>query len=214
MAGVALALGALMLAGCATTATPAPTTGDVSVVEGVVIGCISFEQTECEAVATQVLRALPPARGMPFSMALQLFDCQNGGACAKSLRARDGQATVEYANGGEPILLGLAGPPESATLQPIDAAWSGLQQPGSVRVVGRGPFELQLGHCGLNWQVDFDGSFWVPVGQVDGGASAIVNAESGQILLLGPNLAVFSDSRGFTAGLQRFPGLKRVFLCA
>ena len=211
-AGVALAIAAL-LSGCGITSTPAPTSADVSVVEGVVIGCIGFEQMECEAVALQILRAVPPERGAPFSMALQLYECRNPGACAKSLRARDGQATIEYANGGEPIMLGLSGPPAPARLQPIDAAWSGLQQPRSERVDGRGPFDLELGHCGLTWQVDFDGSFWVPVGQVDGDHPALINADTGLILLVGPNLAVYSNSSGFTVGLQRFPGPKHVFLC-
>lgn len=212
---VALALAGVVLSACGpTSTTPAPTSADVSVVAGVVIGCLSFEQTECEDVAAQILRVIPVGRGVPFSMVLQLNDCQDAEACPKSLLARDGQGTVEFSDGAEPIVLSLAGPPAAARLQPIDAAWSGLQQPQSLRVVGRGPFQFQLGHCGLTWQVDFDGSFWVPVGQIDGGHPAIINADTGQMLLLGPTLAVYSDSSGFTAELQRFPGQKRVFLCA
>ena len=205
---------AILVAACTSAPSPAPTSADVSLVAGVVVGCLSFEQTECESVATQVLRAIPPGRVAPFSIALQLNDCPNAGACAKSLLARNGQATVEFSDGGEPIMLSLAGPPATARMQPIDVRWSGVQQPRSSRVIGRGPFPFELGHCGLTWQVDFDGSFWVPVGQIDASAPAVINADTGHILLLAPTLAVYSDSSGFTAGLQRFPGPKRVWLCS
>ena len=61
--------------------------------------------------------------------------------------------------------------------------------------------------------VDFDGSFWLPVGQVDGEASVIVNGESGEMRLLGPNIAEYRNGDGFVARLARFPGAKRIFLC-
>ena len=61
--------------------------------------------------------------------------------------------------------------------------------------------------------VDFDGSFWVPVGQVDGEAPGIINSESGQMRLLGPNLAEYSGTKGFSMNLARWPGPKRFFLC-
>ena len=92
-------------------------------------------------------------------------------------------------------------------------AWSGLLQPRSPRVVGPGPHPFELGHCGLTWQVDFDGSFWLPTGAIDGDAPAVINSERGTIVLLGPNLARFVGDSGFTAQLARFPGPKHVWLC-
>jgi hypothetical protein len=121
-------------------------------------------------------------------------------------------AVVEFADRGEPIRFTRAGP--QAPLVPQgDAAWSGLQVPESRRVLGPGPFPIDLGHCGLLWKVDFDGSFWLPVGELDPEAEAINGNEHGQIRLLGPNLAEYGGARGFVARLVRFPGPKHVFLC-
>jgi len=61
--------------------------------------------------------------------------------------------------------------------------------------------------------IDFDGSFWLPLGQVDGDDPASINSEPGQMLFLGPNVVQFTGESGFTAQLARFPGAKRFFLC-
>lgn len=213
---VALAL-AVGLAACSPppTASPsrAPSASDVSVIDGVVVGCVSFEQAECEAVARQVLARVPEGPVAPFSILLTLFDCPNAGACAKSLAARDGAATVDFPGGREPAQFALRGPANRPGIRATDGSWPDVSQPASKHVVGAGPFPFALGHCGLMWQVDFDGSFWVPVGQVDGSAPEFVNSGSGSIRLLGPNLAVYIGAEGFTAGLQRFPGAKHLLLC-
>ena len=61
--------------------------------------------------------------------------------------------------------------------------------------------------------IDFDGSFWLPVGQVDGTSPTIINSESGTMRLLGPNLAQFTGTTGFTVHLARFPGPKHFWGC-
>jgi hypothetical protein len=95
-----------------------------------------------------------------------------------------------------------------------NTAWSGPIQPRSERVGGPGPIAFEVGHCGLSHVVDFDGSFWIPVGQLDGDASVVINGESGHMALVGPNLAVYQGANGFSAQLARFPGPKHLWLCA
>jgi hypothetical protein len=176
-----------------------------------VLGCISIAAAECEFVADLVLARLPDEREMPVSILINLYGC--GSPCAKSLDAREGAVTVEYADGGEPIDATVHGPAEAPVFGEVETGWSGLLEPTSARVDGTGPFAYELGHCGLLWQVDFDGSFWLPVGQVDGDAADLFNAGSGEIVLLEPNVAQFEADSGFTVQLARFPGPKHVFLC-
>ena len=178
------------------------------------MGCASIESLECQFIAEQIVAALPAARGKPFAIEIQLFGCANAGPCPPTLAAREGRAVVEYADAGEPVTVSLHGPPQTPRIA-IQAGltWSDLVQPTSPQVPGIGPFPYELGHCGLSHVVDFDGSFWVPVGPVDGDAPGIFNGESGQMRLLGPDLALYEGPTGFNAHLARFPGPKRFFLC-
>jgi hypothetical protein len=209
---IAAVLAALVIACGTSTQTPGPT--EAAVPAGLVVGCMSIEAGECQFVAERVVAAMPPARGRPFAVEITLFPCADGGACARTLAVRAGRAIVEYADGGEPIDVRLAGPPQNPVVAiEENHAWSGAIQPTSARVLGPGPFPFDLGHCGLSHIIDFDGSFWVPIGQVDGDAPGTINSESGQMLLLGPNRAQYRGSTGFSAQLARFPGAKRFFLC-
>jgi hypothetical protein len=70
-----------------------------------------------------------------------------------------------------------------------------------------------LGHCGLLHVVDFDGSFWVPVGQLDLEEPANINSSEGQMQLVGPNRALFASGGRVIATLARFPGPKQFWLC-
>jgi hypothetical protein len=179
-----------------------------------VIGCLSINQQECELVATRVLAQLPAARGAPFAIIVELYGCPNMDNCANTLAVREGKVTIEWADPAEPVELSVKGPPAQPVFGKVPTAWSGLIAPASPRVAGAGPFPFQLGHCGLSWQVDFDASFWLPVGQVDGDASAIINSDEGEIRLLAPTLAEYRGGGGFVARLARFPGPKHVWLCA
>ena len=179
--------------------------------DGFVLGCISIEAAECGFVADLVLERLPEDRGMPFSIVINLDGC--GGPCGKTLDDRGGAVTVWYADGSEPIDATVHGPAEAPVFGELEMAWSDLIEPASAVVEGAGPFAHELGHCGLLWQVDFDGSFWVPVGEIDGDAADLFNSGSGQMALLEPNLAQFDADSGSTVQLARFPGPKHVFLC-
>ena len=165
-------------------------------------------------MAEQIGAVLPAGRGPAFSIEIQLFGCPNDGPCPPTLAARDGRAVIEYPGVGEPLVVSLNGPPQNPRIAvQAGMTWSGVVQPTSAQVPGPGPFPFELGHCGLSHVVDFDGSFWVPVGPVDGDAPGMFNAESGQMRLLGPELALYEGPTGFDVNLARFPGPKRFFLC-
>lgn len=212
---LAAALAASLVAACGTPApSPAPTEAAPA---GTVIGCASIESVECHFLAERIVAALSAAaeRGRAFSIEIHLFGCPNDGPCARTPAAREGRAVIEYADGGEPIVVSLNGPPQTPRIAvQAGMTWSGVAQPSSAQVPGFGPFPFELGHCGISHVVDFDGSFWVPVGPLDGDSSAMINGESGQIRLLGPDLALYEGPTGFAAHLARFPGPKRFFLCA
>lgn len=211
-AGVLLALA--VMACDPTNPSGSPPASDVVAPPAFVLGCLSIEQPECEFVAGRVRAELPDGRGAPFALMIQLYGCPNMDPCPQSLAFREGKVTVEWADPDEPLELSVKGPREAPVFGEVPMAWSGLQNPSSPRVAGAGPFPFELGHCGLTWQVDFDGSFWLPIGQVDGDASPIINSDSGQMRLLAPNLAEYRNSNGFAVQLVRFPGPKHVWLCA
>jgi hypothetical protein len=71
--------------------------------------------------------------------------------------------------------------------------------PGSL-IVAKSPqadpqeaYCFKAGHCGLDWVVDFDGSFW-RVGSWDSAErpSSLINGELGKIRLVGPDEAEFT----------------------
>lgn len=201
-------------AGCSPTQpSGSPAAASAAEVPALVLGCLSIDRGECELIAERVRAQLPPARGAPFTIQVQLYGCTNDVPCPRTLAARDGVVTIEYADRQEPIMVSVAGPPDAPTFGEWPIGWVGVSEPTSPRVGGPGPFPFELGHCGLTWQVDFDGSFWVPIGLVDGDASPTINNDSGQIRLLGLNVAEYRSDTGFTAQLARFPGPKHVGLC-
>lgn len=218
-----LAFAATVAACQASTPIPSPASGaSPASAEGprpeVVIGCGSIDQAECQFVVEQVLAQLPADRAAPFAVEVTLFGCNanpNGGNdCPRSLGFRDGRAVVEYADGGNPISFNLNGPAlQPGLLRVVGDSWSGLIQPSTTADGVAGPVPFDLGHCGLSHFVDFDGSFWLPIGVYDANASGFVNAESGFIGLTGADRARYQGKDGFDVQLARFPGPKHVYLC-
>ncbi len=179
-----------------------------------VIGCIDILEAECVNLAVTIARILPDDRGAPFAIEIHLFPCIDGAPiCPKSLVARTGSAIVEYPNGGEPIAFQLAGPPAAPKIEPAESVWSGPIEPSSKAAGGPGPFRYDTGHCGLLHMVDFDRSFWVPIGEISGDGQALINQEQGVLGLAGPDRAQYQGTAGFSMRLARFPGAKRFFLC-
>lgn len=179
-----------------------------------VVGCIGIDDAECRFLAQGIVASLPAERGPAFAIEIQLYPCENPSVpCPKSLSARTGKAVVEFLDLEAPLDLLLKGPPLSPEIERQEGFYLGLSHPSSPRVVGGGPFPFEVGHCGISHVIDFDGSYWLPVGQVDGDHPTIINAESGTMRLINPNLAEFRGDSGFTVQLARFPGPKHFFGC-
>lgn len=191
--------------------TPSPT-AEPLIPAAHVIACVGIQEAECLAVAGRVRAALPVERGAPFSIEITLYGCEQP-PCAGSLAAQDGYAQVDWPGPLEPVRLTLGGPPEDPVIGIDTMTWTQPLQPSSERVLGPGPIPFELGHCGLLWQVDFDGSFWVPLGVIDGNAAALIGGDRGHISLVEPNTAEFRAQNGFVASLVRYPGPKRVWPC-
>lgn len=205
--------------GCS-TAPPAPadavasaTPSDAPVRE-LILGCTSIAAAECLLAAETVLGEVPPERGPAVAVAITLYGCAAAPVCPTSLAAREGEAIIEFTDGGEPIMFSLAGPPNAPTVvEAPDIGWSGLLLPQSPPAGGPGPFPFEVGHCGLWNSVDFDAGWWIPVGEVDGDIPAMINAEQGQIRMLTPATAEYLGPDGSRVQLARFPGPKHLRLC-
>jgi hypothetical protein len=202
------ALAALVLSACGSTApSPAPAAAEPA------LACIGIKALECRAVAGLVVTSVRATRDAPFDVLVRLYQCEADAPCAETLDDRVGSATVEWTDGGEPVMVGLAGPAADPVIDRQQVGWSGLQTASSRRAQGVGPFPFEIGHCGLTWMVDFDGSFWIPTGEIDGVAMDASDNQSGQMRLVGPNRARFTAPSGFVVDLIRFPGRKHVWLC-
>lgn len=214
--GLAALVVLAVLAACSPTVSPPPSAPPAEAeLANVAVACGSIEPAECRFVAARILAALPEERRAPFAIQITLGSCV-ADPCPRSLGARSGAAVIEYPNGGQPMHARLEGPPVNPLIafDPEIPPYSGPIAPSSPRVGGPGPVEFEVGHCGLRHIVDFDGSFWVMVGQVDvENGQALSNQERGVITLVGPNQAEYRGTADFVVRLARFPGTKRFFLC-
>jgi hypothetical protein len=200
------------MAGCGPTVTSLePTAAEVA--GATVVSCVNIGLAECHFVAERIATSLPEGRRAPFSIQVRLVGCANDGPCPRTLAARAGTAVIEYANGGQAIDLHLQGPPGDPRMERFENPRTEPVQPSSLRVNGPGPFEFEVGHCGLGHSVDFDGSFWVLSGQVNERAQAVFNPERGVINLVDRNVAEYRGTDDAPIRLARFPGAKRLFLC-
>ncbi len=68
-------------------------------------------------------------------------------------------------------------------------------------------------HCGLWSGIDAGGSWWDPVGPVDGDHPDAINAADGTLTVLDPDHATFTSRGGLTVQLQRHEGAKYLPLC-
>lgn len=208
-AGLLLAI--VAVAACSVAPTAAPT--DAPAPERI-LGCASITADECRFVAEAVLAKIPAGRGPVVSLQVTLYGCPAAPNCARSLIAREGEVVVDFRDAGDPIMFSLAGPPASPRIvEAAEIGWSGLLLPQSRPAGGSGPFPFEVGHCGLWHSVDFDASWWVPVGEVDGDINAMINGEAGRIRLLTATTAEYLGPDGARVTLARFPGAKHLRLC-
>jgi len=202
-----LALAITVVAGC--TTTPAPTPEPPGVPR--IVACVGIPEGPCNAIVLQVQALLPAGRGRPARVEVVRASC-DGPPCAPGDVA--GQATAEWVDGANPVVVRFTGPPAAPAFDVVeDAAWTGLSNPTSERVGGGVAVPFTLGHCGLLHVVDFDASFWVVAGQLDPDAPEVLNAVQGQMRLVAPDQAQFLSAGKLVATLVRWPGPKHFWLC-
>jgi hypothetical protein len=92
-------------------------------------------------------------------------------------------------------------------------AFGVLLGPQSQPPVIPGAQQLALGHCGLWSGIDAGGSWWDPVGAIDGDHPDAINAADGTLTVLDPDHATFTSKGGLTVQLVRHAGEKYLPLC-
>ena len=79
--------------------------------------------------------------------------------------------------------------------------------PRSGRVERGVLYRFEVPHCGLDWLVDFDGSFWEPVyATPDREPDSAINGDIGTITLIEPDRATYMSSTEEQVGLLRVAG--------
>jgi hypothetical protein len=79
--------------------------------------------------------------------------------------------------------------------------------PRSAPVEAGVVYRFEVPHCGLDWLVDFDGSFWEPLyAMPDRKPDSAINSDIGTITLIGPDEARYVSSTDEQASLYRVDG--------
>ena len=103
-------------------------------------------------------------------------------------------------------------PSPSPTRAPIEVRGGLKMWPGSIDVdVGQRFRYTAYTHCGIDYALDFDGSFWRARGSSDEGLDDPF--DHGVITLLGEDEASYESSSGATVILERQPGPQVVSGC-
>lgn len=219
---------ALTVAGCIGHGDGTPPVIPTTVVEQppmldtAFLGCANVTLEECTAIGQAAVNKVHIDRpGVVVVVEVELFACRDEATtCPPSLSARPGRVTVEL-DGLEPVWYDVSGDRAEPIVELVTGGcpplcWE-LSKAQSAVVSGSGPFRYTLSHCGINHFVDFDNSWWVVVGTVQGESLGGMGGSPGEIRLLGENLAEYREDntaigRGtYTATLARFPGPKYIW---
>lgn len=129
------------------------------------VACVSVQADECLNLYEGAVAALPAGHDEIVAAAVQANGC-GAPPCPPGLAARGGgQVVIEYVGGANLSMVALA--LESGVVKYTVEAFPAVPlEPSSPAAAVEGPFSL--GHCGLLSPVDYDASFWDPIGQIDG----------------------------------------------
>jgi hypothetical protein len=195
--------------GASASVSPAPAAVDLSAVP---TACIGLGPADCRRVVAETAPLLPPGTAVRY-IQVGHFACAAGADCPPTLAARpEGDITLEAGDGALAYHVRLTGGDGRLAIDRQDAFGISLP-PSSTPPVPLGPQAYTLGHCGLGSGIDLGGSWWDPVGQVDGDHADAINAAEGTINVLSPDHATFSSRGGLTVQLQRRQGNKYLPLC-
>ncbi|MDQ4143439.1 MAG: hypothetical protein M3198_06810 [Actinomycetota bacterium] len=108
--------------------------------------------------------------------------------------------------GYTPELLGGPAPLPAPTFTDEDDIWrDGKVFPASARVEQGVEYRFELYHCGIDETLDFDGSFWDPVGPLPN-ANWVANEDEGTMTLIAPNRARYESLEGGSVEFVRHEG--------
>jgi hypothetical protein len=178
----------------------------------VTTACIGLGADDCRRVVAQVAAMAPPGTSASY-VQVGPFGCSNPAGCAMSLVARpQGDITLEAGDGALSYHVTASAGGADLTIEQQDA-FGVRVGPSSQPPVTAGARPFSLGHCGLWSGVDVGGSWWDPVGQVDGDHPDAINAADGTLAILDPDHATFTSKGGLTVQLVRHEGDKYLPLC-
>jgi hypothetical protein len=187
----------------------APTGTDLTTIP---TACVGLGADDCQRVVAQLSTIVPAGTAVTY-IQVGPFGCPTEQGCAPSLAARpQGDVTLEAGAGALSYHVTAAGGGAQLTIERQDA-FGVLLGPTSQPPVTAGARPFSLGHCGLWSGIDAGGSWWDPVGLVDGDHPDVINAAEGTLTIIDPDHATFTSRGGFTVELQRHPGDKYLPLC-
>ncbi len=185
------------------TASAAPVGVDLT---DVPTACIGLAPQDCSRVLAETASVVPAGTVVRY-VQVGPFGCAAGGDCPASLAARpQGDVTLEAGAGALSYHVTSTGPEAGLTIDRQDAFGVSLG-PSSTPPAGLGPRPFSLGHCGLWSGIDVGGSWWDPVGQVDGDHPDAINAADGTMAIVDPDHAIFTSNGGLT--VQAAPARRR-----
>jgi hypothetical protein len=185
-------------------ASSAPTGIDLSAVP---TACINLGMDDCRRLIAEIAEQVP-AGIAPTYIQVGPFGCPEGGGCARSLVARpQGDVTIEADGGAISYHVTAAVGGGKLTIDRQDAFLMALE-PVSQPPLSPGVHRFTLGHCGLWSGIDIGGSWWDPIGMIDGDHPAAINSADGTLAILDLDRATFTSDTGFTVQLVRRDGPK------
>jgi len=154
-----------------------------------------------------------PSGVAPVYIQVGPFGCPAGEGCGTSLAERpQGDITLEAGVGALSYHVTAAAGDAGLELVQQDAFGVRLG-PSSQPPLTAGAQPYTLGHCGLWSGIDLGGSWWDPVGPVDGDHPDAINSATGVMTVVDPDHAMFTSNGGFTVELLRHRGEKFLPLC-
>jgi hypothetical protein len=179
---------------------------------GPIVACMALPSAECEPLARDVLNVV--SQDAPQIVRIEVGPVEKAAQpLQRSLVGAESVIIVlEFAE-TSPTWLEIdprTRPPAILRTQPsrIEPA-----TPVSAPLGDAGMQPLLLGTCGLASGIDFDGSWWDPIGEIDAYAPESSGPARGGITLMTANTAIFETESGFRINLVRHLGPKWVAGC-
>jgi hypothetical protein len=190
------------------TSAPSTSTGPTGVdLSGVPTACINLGPEDCRRIVAEIA-PLVPLGPAPIYLQVGPFGCVEGGGCARTLAARpQGDVTIEAGSGAFSFHITAAAGGGKLTVERQDAFLISVESQSQPPVTP-GPRQFTLGHCGLWSGIDAGGSWWDPIGTVDGDHPDAINSAEGTLAILDQDRASFTSNGGLTVQLVRRDGPK------